>query len=381
MSDIATLIIGAGPAGLALAGRLTKLGLPYTLLEQSQVVGKAWHDHYDRLHLHTVKQHSALPHLPYPQDYPVYVSRQKVIEYFELYCKHFHINPLFGQEVVLIKRDNDGWITKTKTSTFHSQRVVVATGYNRSPYTPIWEGLSKFKGTILHSNQYRNPKPFVGQKVLIIGIGNTGAEIALDLYEHGALPFISVRGPVNVIKRDILGRPAQLSAIMFSKLGPKAYDWIARRIQRWTVGDLTQYGLPASTLAPSEQIRKFGKIPVIDIGTIDLIKAGKVKVLPDIQHFNESTVTFKNGQEISFDSVIVATGYRPKVEDFVENAPEILNERGYPAALWFDDKRYDELYFLGFSLPATGILRNINMESEKIAERIRVRSDEIKSQK
>lgn len=103
----------------------------------------------------------------------------------------------------------------------------MATGYNRSPVMPAWEGQEQFRGDILHSRDYRNAEPFKGKKVLIVGIGNTGAELALDLYENGATPFISVRGPVNFIRRDVAGRPAQKTALLLGELPNWAYDFIA----------------------------------------------------------------------------------------------------------------------------------------------------------
>ncbi len=366
-----TLIVGAGPAGLAVAGRLTQTGLPYLLLEQAHTVAHSWHEHYDRLCLHTAKAHSNLPGKELPAHYPTYVPRLDMIAYWEDYARQMQISPLFGQEVLKIRRSGDQWIAETANTVFYSKRVVVATGYNRVPYQPEWEGQAQFKGAILHSREYRNSTPFAGQKVLVVGMGNTGAEIALDLCENGAQPFLSVRSPVNVIRRDIGGRPAQHSAILLGKLPAPVYDFIARQVQKLTVGDLTPFGLPPSPYAPSEQLRRFGKVPVIDIGTIDRIKEGRINVLPDIRRFQGNTVVFKDGQTETFDAVIACTGYRARVEDFVENASALLNEWGYPSQLWFDDEAFKGLYFCGFSVPLSGILRNIKMDSEKIVAHIR----------
>lgn len=366
-----TIIIGAGPAGLAIAGRLSKLGKTYTILEKSDRVASAWHSHYDRLCLHTVKEHSNLPHLELPEDYPVYVPRLKIIDYWEKYVREMGIQPVFNQEVRAVKRVGDKWIVQTADQTIEAGNVVVATGYNRTPVIPQWPGLQQFKGAFLHSKSYRNAAPFKGQKVLVVGIGNTGAELALDLYENGAQPFISVRSPVNFILRDIGGRPAQKTAIMLGKLPTWAYDFIARQVQRITVGDLSAYGIKTPAYAPSEGLRKYGKVPVIDIGTLALIKERKVTILPDIQQFSEDAVTFVNGETHTFDAVIACTGYRAQIEDFVENGAELLNERGYPRSLWFDEPEWKGLYFCGFSTPLSGILRNIKMDSEAIVGAMR----------
>jgi len=371
MNHINTLIIGAGPAGLAMAGRLSKLGVSFLLLEKADRVAGAWHRHYDRLHLHTVKEHSDLPHLPMPQQYPVYVSRLDIIAYWQDYIRQMGIEPLLGQDVTSVRRENGAWKTTTISDVFTSDNVVVCTGYNRKPFLPEWPGQDKFAGTLLHSREYRNAEPFRGKRVLLIGMGNTGAELALDLHEQGAHPAIAVRGPVNFIRRDLAGRPAQRTAILLGKLPNWAFDFIARQVQRLTVGDLRPYGIPASPYAPSEQLRRFGKVPVIDIGTIELIKQRKVQILPDIREFHADSVTFADGQTEPFDAVIACTGYRASVEDFVENATSLLNERGYPSRLWFDEEAWRGLYFCGFSTPLSGILRNIKIDSEKIAAHIR----------
>lgn len=365
-----TLIAGAGPAGLAVAGRLSQMGLPFLLLEKGHTIAPSWHDHYERVCLHTVKEYSDLPGMEMPGHYPTYVPRLDLIAYWEDYARKMGIAPVYGQEVLKIRREGAHWVTETATHIFHSKNVVVATGYNRSPYMPVWPGQEHFKGALLHSHLYRKATPFAGKRVLLIGMGNTGAELAIDLYENGAFPYVSVRGPVNFIRRDIAGRPAQKTAILLGKLPNWASDFIARQVQKLTVGDLTPYGVPKSPYAPSEQLRRFGKVPVIDIGAIDLIKQGKIKILPEIQRFNENSVTFTDGRTEDFDAVIACTGFRARVEDFVENAQRLLNERGYPSQLWYDDGALNGLYFCGFSAPISGILRNIKIDSGKIAEHI-----------
>lgn len=375
-TETQTLIIGAGPAGLAVAGRLRHLGQPFVLLEKADRLTPAWHHHYDRLHLHTVREHSGLPHFPIPDSYPRYLSRTQVITYWETYARHFGIEPLFNQEVVSVgrdpvRRDDERWQTETTTgAVFRSQHVVVCTGYNRVPHRPRWPGEEAFTGPIVHSAHYRNGEPFRGKRVLIIGMGNTGAELAIDLHEHGAEPYISVRQPVNIVAKEFRGRATQPTAILLSHFPPWLADRIARWAQRQAIGDLTEYGLPTPPLAPSAQLRTTARVPVIDVGTVALIKQGNVKILPGIEQFHEKTVAFTDGRQLPFDAVIAATGFRSNIEDFVENAAPLLNERGHPRSLWVDDPRYRGLYFLGFELPTAGILRGINLDSEKIMKHL-----------
>ncbi|WP_461094855.1 flavin-containing monooxygenase [Spirosoma gilvum] len=369
-----TLIIGAGPAGLAIAGQLAQKGLPFTILEASDYIGVSWRNHYDRLHLHTVKGYSALPHMPYPANYPTYVSRLEFIEYLEQYAERFGIKPLYNQKVVSIQRSmstDKAWQVQTETDTFMADRVIVATGYNRSPNIPELPGQRNFRGIVWHSHEYRNGAAFRNEHVLVVGMGNTGAELALDLLEHDAIPVISVRSPINIIRRDIFGRPAQNTAILLSKLPNWLCDLIAGFTQKLTVGDMSAYGLGKPAHSPTYDNRR-GKTPVIDIGTIDQIKAGKITVVPGIERINAKTVTFTDSQELPFDAIILATGYRPGLAAFLDKSITdiLLNEHGYPKNLWFNEPGLEGLYFLGFTTPRSGVLFHLNIDSERIAEHI-----------
>ena len=193
------MIVGAGPAGLAVAGRLRQAGLEFAVIEKSDRVGDAWHRHYDRLHLHTVKQLSHLPGLDFPEHYPRYVPRKELADYYTRYADVFSIEPMFGEEAEEILPAGDRWLTRTQHGLeISSDHVVVATGLNRVPQTPNDEGKDGFAGRWIHARDYREPGPFAGQGVLVVGMGNTGAEIALDLSEAGVDSTISVRGPRGI---------------------------------------------------------------------------------------------------------------------------------------------------------------------------------------
>jgi cation diffusion facilitator CzcD-associated flavoprotein CzcO len=204
----------------------------------------------------------------------------------------------------------------------------------------------------------------------VVGYGNSGAEIALDLYENGAKTFVSIRTPVNIVKREFLGRSTQGLAIFLIQFGNTFYDVISNIFKKLSTGAIAGTGIPISTLAPSEQLRTLGKTPVIDVGTLNEIKAKNITVLPDIEEFKEKSVVFVGGQNIKFDTVILATGYHAHLHDLVENIQPFLNERAYPKAIWSDDLAYKGLYFLGFNLPLTGVLRDIHLSSAKIAQKI-----------
>ncbi len=366
-----TLIIGAGPGGLAVAGRLRQRGMDFDMLEMSDRVASMWHLHYDRLCLHTVKQLSQLPHLDFPKDYPTYIPRQKLVDYFEAYAKKFAIQPQFGVEVVSIDPDGQGgWTVRARDGRlYEAANVVVATGVNRVPHEPTWPGQDLFAGTVVHSRLYKNPTPFTG-KTLVIGMGNTGAEIALDLAEQGVETYLSVRSPVNIVPRDLHGRPTQLTARKLAKIPFGLGDWLGSVIRRWYIGDLRPFGIELSKMHPAVQLRETGKTPVIDLGTVDLIKAGKIKVLPDIQSFDETGVTGTDGQHHPIDHVILATGYTAELADFMTDLEGLLDRWRVPKSP-IGTGRHRGLYFVGFdNYKLGGILGTIYTDSEAIVEAI-----------
>jgi cation diffusion facilitator CzcD-associated flavoprotein CzcO len=364
-----TIIVGAGPAGLAVGACLQRASLPCLILEQGEEVGTTWRRHYERLHLHTDKGHSALPFYPLPKDYPRYPSRIQVIHYLEAYAQHFQLAPRFGQHVISACYDQGSWEVRTQDTVYQASNLVVATGYNREPYLPDWDGQSSFRGTCMHSSQYKNGEAFKNQKVLVVGFGNSGGEIAIDLWEHGAQPALAVRGPVNVIPRELFGIPILTISILQRNLPPRLADALNAPILGAVVGDLARYGLRKFPGGPLTQIQRVSRIPLIDVGTIKLIKEGQVRVYPGIERFTEDGVAFTDGGQQQFDAVILATGYRPRVDAFLEGASAALDESGTPLSSG-QAAPIPGLYFCGYYVSPTGMLREIALEAQHISRAI-----------
>lgn len=368
------LIIGAGPAGLAMAALLRQADLDFEMIEKSQHVGNAWREHYNRLKLHTVKDLSSLPGLPFPEDYPRYVPKDKLVDYFERYREHFSITPIFGTEATAISRAADGqWLVNTNTDrSFRCAHVVIATGVNHYPNRPHFSGEKGFQGEILHSKTYKTPQPFAGKHVLVVGMGNTGAEIALDLAENGAASTtIAVRGPVNMVPLELNGRPTQVTALMLAKLPNWLGDRIGTLVRKITMGDMPKYNLPYPKIPPARQLRKLGKTPVVDLGTADMIRAGKIKVInAGIEHLREKSVCFTDGTEQSFDTILLATGYKANIQQIIAGAQTMIDEQGWPKFV-IGTGPSRGLYFIGFdNYTPGGILGVINRDAKIIQEHL-----------
>jgi cation diffusion facilitator CzcD-associated flavoprotein CzcO len=362
------IIVGAGPAGLAVGACLARAGVSATILEQSAGVGATWHRHYARLHLHTDKTRSQLPFAAFAAECPRYPSRQQVIDYLQSYAGAFRLDIRFGQQVVEARPLDGGWEVRTQDQCYRTRNLVLATGYNREPNLPTWPGQSSFRGLVLHSSDYRDGEPFRGRRVLVVGFGNSGGEIAIDLCEHGAEPSIAVRGPVNVVPRELFGIPIQAVSLLQSRLPPRVADLVSRPVLRLVMGDLSRLGLVRGSAGPMTQIRRRGRIPLIDVGTIELIRGGRISVCPGLASFTEDGVVFADGAHRAFDAVILATGYRPRVDAFLQGASMSLDRDGAPISS--GREAVPGLYFCGFRVSAAGMLREIGREARRIGAAI-----------
>ncbi len=362
------LVIGAGPAGLAVAACLGAQGLGAVVVEKAHAVGAVWRRHYDRLHLHTHRFHSALPGLPMPRAYGRYPSRLDVIAYLERYAARFGIEPQFGVNVRTIRRDKGAqWLADAGDRSFRAPAVIVATGWADFPYSPSWPGLEAFGGDVLHSRAYRNPGPFRGKRVLVVGFGNSGGEIALDLAEAGVDVALSVRGPVSILPRDLLGLPILSYAIAERGLPTGLVDRLNAPLIRWAIGPIEPLGLKPAAKGPRRMIEEDGRIPLLDVGTVAMIRAGRIAVRPDLAAISERSVAFVDGRREPFDAIILATGYRPDLRPLLPEAAGALGAEGKPLE---SGRRTAEpgLFFCGAIASATGQLREIGLEARRIAK-------------
>jgi indole-3-pyruvate monooxygenase len=361
-----TLVIGAGISGLAMAASLQKKGIDYILIEKEAQAFAPWRYHYERLHLHTNKSLSALPYKKFGCAIPRYPSRQQVVDYLEDYQQTFDIHPVFNAEARSAKKSGDHWITETANGVYESKYIVMATGAYGKPKPVHFNGMESFPGNILHSYRYKTGRDFTGQQLLVVGFGNSACEIAIDLYEQGASPAMAVRSPVNVIPRDIFGLPILRISLLLSRLPTGMADAISAPMIRSVIGDIGRLGLKKMPYGPFEQIRKDGTIPVLDIGVIQHIREGHVAIYDNIDRIEGRTVHFGNGKKADFDAIVAAIGYETHFPEILPIDKKRFEDLNQPV----DRQKYfgaDGLYFCGFWIGPTGVIREISSDAKKIA--------------
>lgn len=361
------IVIGAGPAGLAAAQRLEASGLKSVIFDKAEAIGAVWRRHYDRLHLHTPRAHSALPGLPMPATFGRYPSRAQFIDYLQEYAKKFELEPVFGTPVRSVRRDGSRWRVAAGESSVTAPIVVVATGWADFPNMPKWPGMEAFDGPIVHSSGYRNGSAYAGQRVLVVGFGNSGAEIALDLCEAGAEATLSVRSPVRILPRDLFGLPILSFAIAQRFLPARVADAINAPVIRLVVGSIERLGMKRAEKGPIRMIEEDGRVPVLDVGTVAKIREGRIKVRGAIASFARRSVVFAEGEPAPFDAVILATGFKPDLRALLPDAEGVLDAAGRP--LVSDEPTAEPgLYFVGAIASPRGQLRQIGIGATRIAE-------------
>lgn len=368
--DRPVYVIGGGPGGLAAAAALRAQGVRAVVLEKSSGVAASWRAHYDRLHLHTTRRWSSLPGLPMPRRFGRWVSRDDVVRYLEKYAEHHDLEVVTGVEVTRIDRaDGTDWrLTATGGRILTGRAVVVATGHNHTPRLPDWPGRDTFTGELLHAADYRNPAPYAGRDVLVVGIGNTGAEIAVDLVEGGASRVrIAIRTVPHIVRRSTAGWPAQATGILVRRLPVRLVDRAGGLMSRIAVPDLSAQGLPRPDTGLYSRVRE-GAIPVQDVGLIDAVKRGRVLPVATVASFDTDTVVLADGTRITPDAVIAATGYDRALEGLVGHLG-VLDERGRPVVHGArTPKQAPGLYFTGFTNPISGMFREMALDAQKIAK-------------
>ncbi|XP_072973508.1 probable indole-3-pyruvate monooxygenase YUCCA5 [Typha angustifolia] len=378
------LIVGAGPSGLAVGACLKELGVPFVILERSDCIASLWQKRtYDRLKLHLPKQFCQLPKLPFPDDFPEYPSKNQFISYMESYAARFDINPQFNETVQSAKYDDTCGMWRVRSVVaaagagggprgveveYICQWLVVATGENADCVMPEVEGLSDLGRPVVHAADYKSGEGYRGKQVLVVGCGNSGMEVCLDLCHHDAYPTMVVRDSVHVLPREILGISTyELSFSLMKWMPLWMVDKILLAMSRMILGDIEKYGLRRPAAGPLELKKAEGKTPVLEIGTLGKIKSGEIKVVPAINKFSHGRVELVDGRVLDVDAVVMATGYRSNVPSWLKGT-DFFTKEGFPRQPFPNGwKGKCGLYAVGFTKRG---LSGASLDAVRIAEDI-----------
>jgi putative flavoprotein involved in K+ transport len=352
------LVVGGGPAGLSTAGALTRLGVRSVVLEQDAELGARWASRYDRLRLHTVRRFSGLAHHPLSATLPRYVTKDEFAGYLREYAALLGLDVRLRQEVTRIRREDDGWVVDTTDSRWRADVVVLATGKHDRPVIPPWPGLGDYRGRLIHSSSYGSGHEYEGQDVLVVGLGNSGAEISGDVAASGARRVaVAVRRPPPISRRDVAGIPIQLFGMAGSLLPASLGDRLASAMRRIAIGDLSRYGLGQASWQPYSERRP----PVIDVGFLRELRGGRIEILPSVERLTEDEVVFAGHRRGRFDAVIAATGFRNALSDLLELDDLPGGNGGVPTAL------PPGLHAIGFRESMRGVLFEARRDSIELA--------------
>jgi len=353
-------LIGAGPMGLAAAKVMTEQGISFQGFELHSDVGGLWDidaprsTMYETAHLISSKTMTEFDDFPMRENVAEYPSHTEMKRYFQdfaaqydLYSKyHFNAEVL---SAVPIGSDGAGWRVTWRDADGQEQSdvfagVMIANGTLSEPNTPTFKG--EFDGEVIHAAQYRDPHQFTGKRVLIVGAGNSGCDIAVDAIHHGESCDISMRRGYYFVPKYVFGKPADTMGGLI-----KLPMWLKRRIDgmilKWFVGDPQKYGFPKPDYALYESH------PVVNSLILFHAGHGDLKVQPDIDRLDGKTVHFTDGSQADYDMILTATGYRlhyPFIDD------DLLNWQGDAPHLFLNAMHpdRDDLFVLGM-VEASGL--------------------------
>jgi cation diffusion facilitator CzcD-associated flavoprotein CzcO len=355
------VIIGGGPAGLSSAVALRRRGIDSIVLDGGERVGDSWRQRYDGLHLHTHRRWSGLSHGRLPRSLPRYPSRDQYADWLEAYARSNELDVRLGTQVESVRRgDDDGWRVSSSAGVHRTRAVVVATGLYRQPvHAPTAAAGSRV--TVVHASRFRSASRYDGTRALVVGVGNSGAEIAAELAADERWSVaLSVRTPPPIRRRDIARVvPSQAMGIVLSALPASVaagLDAAAARLGP----DLTAHGLGPAGWEPFRVKRP----PVIDAGLVEQVLAGRIEVVPALDQLTFAGASLVDGSEHTADLIVLATGYAPGLESLL------------PADVLRPDGRVTEraaelgLFAVGYVPTMRGQLYEIRVRSLQTARRV-----------
>ncbi|MFB6398201.1 flavin-containing monooxygenase [Polymorphospora lycopeni] len=378
-------VVGAGASGLAAVKNLREHGFDVDCYERETGIGGAWNWRHDRspvyasTHLISSRPLTQYPDFPMPDSWPDYPHHSQLLSYLERYADHFGLRQhiWFGTEVVrAVPVDGGRWeVTTRSTGGYGPERtqryaaVVVANGHNWAPKQPTYEGLEDFRGTVIHASAYKDPAQLRGKRVLVVGAGNTGCDLAVEAAQSATACWHSTRRGYWYAPKYVFGRPADQvnDAVLALRLPLRARQWLFHRTLRLTVGDLTRFGLPA----PDHRV--YETHPIANSQLVYHVGHGRITPVGDVVRFHRDGVELSGGVEIEPDLVIFATGYLPRFEFLAPDVLE-LDAAGRPS-LYLNafPRHHPTLAVAGLLQPDSGLFTLVHWQTVAIARVLRLR--------
>ncbi|MCB0635632.1 MAG: NAD(P)-binding domain-containing protein, partial [Lewinella sp.] len=359
------LIIGAGPSGLAIAKALKEADIPYEQVEASDDVGGNWyHGTYETANILSSRDVMEYPDFPMPDDYPDFPSRAQMHAYYQAYADHFELRAhiQFQTKVVFVSpvEDNLWEVRFADGSTRRYRGTLVCNGHHWSKNFPVYEG--EFEGETFHSKDYKTPSQLQGKRVLVIGAGNSGFDIASAAARVGRACYLSVRRGIWIFPKLFMGKPLSTFRLALPRFVQMR---LAKLMLRLTIGNPENYGFPKPTIGI------FDRHPTVDSDTLINIKNGRIKVKGAVKRLTASGAEFADGSLVEVDTIVYATGF--KVDFPFLPAPlarvegSVVKVYGYSM---YDD--YKGLFIIGWFQPRGGVGSLITPFAELLVELLRL---------
>ena len=348
-NDGPVCVVGAGPAGLSMAVALRNRGLPFEIVDAGRQPGGIWDigrdqtPMYESAHFISSRRMSGFPGFPMPETFSDYPRHDRILEYVDAFARHHDLerHMTFGVRVESATRlEGGGWaVTLDSGEQRRCRALCVATGTTWHPRLPKVAG--QFDGEMYHSFHYRSPREFEGKRVLVVGGGNSGADIACDAARSASRALISLRRGYHFIPKFIFGQPADV----FAHTGPQLPRWLEERvfgflINHILVGNLRKYGLPA----PDHPILR--SHPILNTQILHHLGHGDIEARADVQELEGKTVRFADGKADDVDLIVWATGYQKQLPFLADTD---IDRRGDLIDLYLRTfhRRHPDLFFVG----------------------------------
>ena len=365
MNHKSTIVIGAGPAGLATSKILRDHDIDHIVFEKGPEIADSWRSFYDSLTLHTGKHLSVLPGMKFNKDTLLFPPKKQFIGYLEEYTEKFKLPVKTSTQVSKIyKNDKGQWILETNQGEYSCDFLVLGIGLATFPFIPKISGLENFKGEVFHSIQYKEPSPFKGKNVMVIGAGNSGAEISYELAQEGIDTTIFIKSGANIAPLHILGIPVQYLGYLMSVF-PKAFQLFCIKLSNIFI-DLV--GGPP--IIPRPSYSPLDRPPIIGKKFSKSVKSGQIKYKSKVLSYEETGVKFEGDEFKKLDTIIMATGFKLNLDIFKENIE--IDEDGFAKRKnRVEDLNHENLFYVGQNYDSRGGLVNIHKDSQLIGKKIK----------